>query len=74
MTASQARKSAYRARCLSTGHGRARSDFQLTSQIAGQFMMFDAIRRSFTSRFTVARLAGSAPPQSHISPATLKSP
>ena len=75
MTASQVRKSAYRARCLSTGRTAERArDFQLTSQIARQFMMFDAIRRSFTSRFTVARLAGSAPPQSHISPATLKSP
>ena len=34
MTASQSRKSARRARCLSTGHGRARSDIQLSSQIA----------------------------------------
>ena len=56
MTASQSRKSARRARCLSTGHGRARSDIQLSSQIVRQFTAFDATRRSFMSRFTVANL------------------
>jgi hypothetical protein len=74
MTASQSRKSARRACWLSTSHGRARSDFKLTSQIALQFMMFDAIRRSFVSCLTIAQLAGSARPQSHTSPAALKSP
>ena len=46
MTASQSRKSDRRARCLSTGHGRARSDIQPSSQIVRQFTAFDATRRS----------------------------
>ena len=54
------------ARWLSTGHGRARSDFQLASQIVRQFI---DVRRApmarFISRFTVGPLAGSARPQSH---------
>ena len=60
MTASQSCKSARSARWLSTGHGRVRSDFQLTSQIVGQFAAFDAARRSVVSRSTVAQLAGAA--------------
>ena len=47
MTASQSRKSARRARRLSTGHGRARPDIQPSSQIVRQFTAFDATRRSF---------------------------
>jgi len=74
MTTSQCRKSARRARHLSTGHGRARSDVQLASQIVRQFMMLDAIRRSFTGRFTIEQLAGSARSKSASSPAALKSP
>jgi hypothetical protein len=74
MTAFQSGKSAHRARGLSTGHGRAHSDFQLVSQIVRQFMMSDASDASFLSRFTVGPLAGSARPQSHTSPAALKSP
>jgi hypothetical protein len=74
MTAFQSGKSAHRARGLSTGHGRARSDFQLASQIVRQFMMSDASDASFLSRFTVGPLAGSARSQSHTSPAALKSP
>ena len=42
MTASQSRKSARRARWLSTGHGRARSDIQPSSQIVRQFTALDA--------------------------------
>jgi hypothetical protein len=61
MTAFQSGKSAHRARGLSTGHGRAHSDFQLASQIVRQFMMSDASDGSFLSRFTVGPLAGSAP-------------
>ena len=74
MTASQSRKSARRTRCLSTGHGRARSDIQPSSQIVRQFTAFDATRRSSSSRFTVHQLAGSARPHSHTSSAALKSP
>ena len=58
MTASQSRKSGNRARRLSTGHGRARSDTQLPSQIARQLIMSDAIRRPFTGRFAAGQLAG----------------
>jgi hypothetical protein len=72
MTASQSCKSARSARWLSTGHGRVRSDFQLTSQIVGQFAAFDAARRSVVSRFTVAQLAGSARSKSARSPAAAK--
>ena len=74
MTASQSRKTAHRARCLSTGHGRARSDIQLSSQIIREFTAFDPIRRSYMSRFTVGQIAGSPRLQSHTSPAALKSP
>jgi hypothetical protein len=42
MTASQSGKSARYARCLSTGHGKARSDIKLKSQVARQFAAFDA--------------------------------
>jgi hypothetical protein len=74
MTASQSRKSARHARRLSTGHGRARSDIQLSSQIIRQFTAFDATRRSIMSRFTVGQLAQSDWLQSHTSSAALKSP
>ncbi|WP_157450253.1 hypothetical protein [Bradyrhizobium sp. ARR65] len=53
MTASQACKSVRRTRWLSTGHGRARPAIQISSQIVGQLMEFDAIRRAFVNRFTV---------------------
>jgi len=74
MTASQSCKSARRARHLSTGHGRTRSDIKLSPQCVRQFTTFDATRRSFMSRFTVGQLAESAQIQSHTSPAALKSP
>jgi hypothetical protein len=74
MTASQSRKSARRARWLSTGHGRARSDTQPSSQIVRPVPASDAIRRSLMDRITVAQLAGPARSQSHTSSAALKSP
>jgi hypothetical protein len=74
MTASQSRKSGHRSRRLSIGHGRARSNIQLASQIVRQFIMPDAISRPFTSRFTVGQLAGAARARSQISPAALESP
>lgn len=74
MTASLSRKSARRARRLSTGHGRARSDIKLSSQIVRRFVTFDATRRSFMNRFTVGQLAEPVQLQSHTSPAALKSP
>ena len=74
MTASQSRKSARRARCLSIGHGRAHSDISPSSQIGRQFTAFNAARRSFMSRFTVGQLAEPPQLQSHTSPAALKSP
>jgi hypothetical protein len=70
MIASQFRKSARRARHPSTGHGRPRSEFQMQSQIARQFTIGDAIRRSFI----VEQLAASARSKSASSPAALKSP
>jgi hypothetical protein len=74
MTASQSRKSARRARCLSIGHGRARSDIQPLSQIARQFTALNVTRRSFMSRFPFGQLAGSAQLQSNTSSAAFKSP
>ena len=74
MTASQSRKTARRARCLSAGHGRARSNIQLSSQIVRDFTAFDPIHRSCMSRFTVGQFAGSPRLQSHTSSAALKSP
>jgi hypothetical protein len=74
MTASQSRKTAYRARRLSTGHGRARSDIQPSSQIVREFAAIDATRRSSVSRFTVGRPAGAPRRHSHTSSAALKSP
>ncbi|WP_027532534.1 transposase [Bradyrhizobium sp. WSM3983] len=65
MTASQSRQSAHRVRRLSTGRGRARSDIPLSPQIVQQFTTFDAIRRTFMNRLTVAHLAGPARSQSH---------
>ena len=56
MTASQSRKSAPRARWLSTGHGRARPDIQPSPQIVRQFTAIDATPRSSISRFTGRRL------------------
>ena len=74
MTASQSCKSARHARWLSTGHGRVRPDIRQPSQIVRQFIEFDATRRSFVSRFTVAQLVASARFKSASSPAALKSP
>jgi hypothetical protein len=74
MIASQSCKSARRARCLSTGHGTARPDIPSSSQIIGQFLEFDAIRRAFVSRFTVEQPVASAHFKSASLPAALKSP
>jgi hypothetical protein len=74
MTAPQSRKSDRRARCLSFGHGRARSDIQPLSQIARQFTAFNATRRSFVSRSALGQLAEPAQLQSLTSSAALKSP
>jgi hypothetical protein len=74
MTASQSCKSARRAHCLSTGHGRARPDIQPSSQIVRQFTTFDPTRRSFMSCFAVGELAAPAQLQSHTSAVPLKSP
>jgi hypothetical protein len=74
MTASQARKSARRVCCLSIGHGRARSDMKLSSQIDRKFVAFDAICRSSISRLAVSRLATSPRSKSHTVSAALKSP
>jgi len=74
MTASQSRKTARRAHCLSAGHGRARPDIQPSSQIVRQFTAIDATRRSFVSRSVLGQLAEPARPQSHTSSAALKSP
>jgi hypothetical protein len=74
MTAPKSRKSARRARWLSTSHGRACPDIRQSSQIVRQVMEFDATRRSFVSRFTVEQLVPSARSKSASSPAALKSP
>ena len=74
MTASQSRKTARRARCLSAGHGRARSDIQPLSHIARQFTAFNATHRSFASRSALGHLAEPAQLQSLTSSAALKSP
>jgi len=74
MTASQSCKSIRPARCLSTGHGRTRPDIRQPSQIVGQLVEFDANRRSFVNRFTVAHLVASARFKSASSPVALKSP
>jgi hypothetical protein len=74
MTASQSRKSDRRTSCLSTGHGRTRSDIQPSSQIVRQFTAIDATRRSSSSRFTVRWLAGAPQLYSHTSSAALKFP
>jgi hypothetical protein len=74
MTASQSCKTAHRARCLSTSHGRTRSDIQLSSQIVREFTAFDLIHHSRMSRFTIGQIAGSPRLQSHTSSAALKSP
>ena len=74
MTVPQSRKSARRARWLSTGHGRARSDVRRPSQTVGQFVELDAIGRASVSGFTVAQLVGPPRSQSTNSPAALKSP
>ena len=74
MTASQSRKSARRARCLSIGHGRAHSDIPPSAQIGRQFTAFNAPRRSFVSRSALGQLAEPAQLQSLTSSAALKSP
>jgi hypothetical protein len=74
MTASQSGKSARYARCLSTGHGKARSDIKLKSQVARQFAAFDATCRSSISRCIVSQLAASLDPNRTLRPAALKSP
>ena len=67
MTASQSRKSARRARWLSTGHGRARSDIQLSSQIVRQFTRSTRPAAHPCSRFTVGQLAGArSTPITHL--------
>lgn len=74
MTTSQFfRKSAHRARWLSTGHRRARPDVRQSSQVAGQLVECDA-NRSFVSRFTVVQHVASARSKSASSLAALKSP
>ena len=74
MTASQSCKSVPRARRFSTGHGRARSDITLSSQVVRQSSAYAAARKSFESNFTVPKLAGPARSQSNTSPAAFKSP
>ncbi|MGY4625444.1 hypothetical protein ACVWY3_003200 [Bradyrhizobium sp. USDA 4486] len=74
MTVTQSRKSARRARRLSTGHGRAHPGIHQPSQIVGKVVEFDAIRPAFVCGFTVAQLVGPARSQSPNSPAALKSP
>jgi hypothetical protein len=74
MTVSQSGKSVRCTRRLSTGHGWVRSDIRLPSHMVGQLMEFDAIRRTFVSRFTVAQLVASARSKSASFPAALKSP
>jgi hypothetical protein len=74
MTAAQSGKSPRHARRLSTGHGTAHSNIQLSPQIAQQFMMLDAARSSFINRFILVRLVASARFQSASSPAAPKSP
>jgi len=74
MTASQSHNSAHSVRWLSTGHGRARSDTQPSSQFVRQSTELDPTRHSLMSRFTIAQLAGLARSISARSPAALKSP
>ena len=74
MTASHPRKSDRRTSCLSTGHGRTRSDIQPSSQIVRHFTAVDATRRSFVSRSALGHLAEPAQLHSHTSSAALKSP
>ena len=74
VTASRSCKSVRRARCLSTGHGRARPDSRHPPQIVRQFIEIHAIRHVFVSRVTVAQLVATAPSKSASSPAALKSP
>lgn len=74
MTASQSCKSARYARWLSTGHGRARPEIRQPSQIVGQLMELDAVRRAFVSPFTLAQLVATAPSKSASPPAALISP
>ena len=74
MTVSQSRKTARCTRCLSIGHGRARSDIQPLLQIARQLTAFNATRRSFVSRSALGQLAEPAQLQLPTSSAALKSP
>jgi hypothetical protein len=74
MTASQSCKSVRRARWLSTGHGRARSDIRPSVQIGQVPTAFDANQRRFIHRFALAQLPQSRRPQSATALAALKSP
>ena len=74
MIAPQSRKSVRRARWLSIRHGRVRSDIRQPWQLGGQVMEFDATRRLFVCRFTVAQLVASARSKLASEPAALKSP
>ena len=74
MIASQSCKFARHARWRSTGHGRLRPDIRQPSQIVGQLIAFDARRRAFVSRFTIAQLDAAARFKSASSPAAIKSP
>jgi len=74
MTASQSRKTAYRARCLSTGHGRARPDIRQPPQIVRQSTPFNAAGPSFMSCSALGQLAEPAQFQSNTSSAARKSP
>jgi Putative transposase/Transposase zinc-binding domain len=68
------RKSSHRARRFSTGHGTARSEFRLPSQILVQLAEFDATRCSFVTHFTVKQLVASARSKSAPLPAAPNSP
>jgi hypothetical protein len=74
MTASQSRKSARRARCRSTGHGRTRPEIRPSSQIGQTPTAFDANQHRFMHRFDLAQLPQSRRPQSATALAALKSP
>ena len=74
MTASQSRKSARRARCRSSGHGKVRFDTQPPTQIGRQLPAFNAICGSYMSHFPFGQPARPAQLQSHTSAAAFKSP
>jgi hypothetical protein len=67
MTASQSCRSARRAGCLSTGHGKVRPNIRLSSQIVRQLTEFDATRGSSSSRSTIQPLCWSvSTPFTHL--------